>query len=228
MIGKKILIVDDEEDILDLLEYNLAANGYEVYRANNGAEGIRLAEQKYPELIILDVMMPVMDGIKTCEQIRKNPELAHIPVVFLTARAEEYAELAGFEAGADDYIVKPIKPRVLIKRLNALLRRGSKQASPSSQTIKIHDIEIDKEEYSVRKDDEIIDLTRREFELLHYLASRPGKLFNRQELLDKIWGNVHITDRTVDVHVRKLREKLGDSLIVTVKGVGYKFLPHPA
>ena len=224
MIGKKILIVDDEEDILDLLEYNLAANGYEVSRGNNGAEAIQLAEEKQPDLIILDVMMPVMDGIKTCEHIRKRPDLAHIPVVFLTARAEEYAELAGFEAGADDYIVKPIKPRVLIKRLNALLRRGHKQQN-SNQVIRIHEIEINKEEYSVRKEEDTIDLTRREFELLYYLASRPGKLFNRQELLDKIWGNVHITDRTVDVHVRKLREKLGDNLIITVKGVGYKFLP---
>jgi len=224
MIGKKVLIVDDEPDILDLLEYNLATNGFDVSKGKNGAEAIQLAETHHPDLIILDVMMPVMDGIKACEYIRKRPELSHIPVVFLTARSEEYAELAGFEAGADDYIVKPIKPRVLVKRINALLRRGTKRET-STQLIKIHELEINKEEYSVRKEDRMVDLTRREFELLYYLASRPGKLFNRQELLDKIWGNIHITDRTVDVHVRKLREKLGENLIITVKGVGYKFLP---
>lgn len=224
MKNKKILIVDDEEDILDLLDYNLATNGFEVFRAKNGREAIHQAEDHHPNLIILDVMMPVMDGIKACEAMRKMPDLAHTPIVFLTARSEEYAELAGFEAGADDYIVKPIKPRVLVKRINALLRRGTKIDAPE-QVIKIHDIEINKEEYSVKRRENVVALTRREFELLHYLASRPGKLFNRQELLDKIWGNVHITDRTVDVHVRKLREKLGESLIITVKGVGYKFLP---
>lgn len=224
MTGKKVLIVDDERDILDLLEYNLANSGFTVFQGKNGKEAIQLAEAHHPDLIILDLMMPVMDGIEACEHIRKIPALAHIPIVFLTARAEEYAELAGFEAGADDYIVKPIKPRVLVKRINVLLRRGS-QVDASAQIIKIHDVEINKEEYTVKRGEKVVNLTRREFELLYHLASRPGKLFNRQELLDKIWGNIHITDRTVDVHVRKLREKLGESLIITVKGVGYKFQP---
>ena len=222
--GKKILIVDDEEDILDLLAYNLEGAGYQVMRGSDGVEAVELTEKFHPDLIILDVMMPRMDGIQACERIREKPEFASVPVVFLTARSEEYAELAGFEAGGDDYIVKPIKPRVLLKRLKALLKRGHPPVQ-TSNLIRIHGIEINKDEYSVRKGTQEVDLTRREFELLYYLASRPGKLFNRQELLDKIWGNIHITDRTVDVHVRKLREKLGDTLILTVKGVGYKFLP---
>lgn len=224
MSNKKVLIVDDERDIRELLEYNLSTNGFTVFQGKNGKEAVRLARLQHPDVIILDVMMPVMDGIEACEKIRSMPELAHIPIVFLTARAEEYAELAGFEAGADDYIVKPIKPRILVKRINALLRRrGSKERQV--ETINIHNLVINKEAYTVKHGKETVELTRREFELLHYLASRPGKLFNRQVLLDKIWGNIHITDRTVDVHVRKLREKLGDQLIITVKGVGYKFLP---
>jgi two-component system alkaline phosphatase synthesis response regulator PhoP len=223
-MNKKILIVDDEKDILDLLEYNLTSDGYQVFLGRNGQEAIDLAAAHQPDLIILDIMMPVMDGIQACEQIRKRSDLAHTPVVFLTARTEEYAELAGFEAGGDDYIVKPVKTRVLLKRIKALLRRGKAAGLPVN-LVRIHELEINKEEYTVKKEGQEVELTRREFELLYYLASRPGKLFNRQELLDKIWGNVHITDRTVDVHVRKLREKLGEKLIITVKGVGYKFMP---
>ncbi|MEM6261797.1 MAG: response regulator transcription factor [Bacteroidota bacterium] len=220
----KILIVDDEADILDLLEYNLEKDGYEVIKGKDGQEAVAMAEQEKPDLIILDVMMPQMDGIKACQIIRSRPGLEHVFIVFLTARGEEFAEFAGFEAGADDYIVKPIKPRVLLKRLKALLNRGIPPAEKIRDLIKVHDIEINRDEYTVKRGPKDIELARREFELLYFMASRPGKLFKRQDLLDKIWGNVHITDRTVDVHVRKLREKVGSRYIQTVKGVGYKFL----
>lgn len=222
MQASKILLVDDEVDIRDLLSYNLEHAGYEVEQAQNGNEGIQLAEKWQPDLIILDVMMPVKDGITTCEELRTHPEIGQTPVIFLTARSEDYSELAGFEAGADDYVVKPIRMRILLKRIKALLKRRSLVSDIA--VIRKGDLEIDRDSYIVRKGGGSISLTRREFELLFHLASHPGKLFNRQQLLDSIWGNVHITDRTVDVHVRKLREKLGDGLIQTVKGVGYKFI----
>ncbi|MEZ4685459.1 MAG: response regulator transcription factor [Bacteroidia bacterium] len=222
MQAAKILLVDDEADIRDLLSYNLEAAGYEVREAENGLQGLQLAEQWRPDLMILDVMMPVKDGIATCEALRQHEEIGNTPVIFLTARAEDYSELAGFEAGADDYVVKPIKIRILLKRIGALLKRRS--MLPEASLIRKGELEIDKDAYIVRQYGKPISLTRREFELLFHLASHPGKLFNRQQLLDAIWGNVHITDRTVDVHVRKLREKLGDELIQTVKGVGYKFI----
>lgn len=221
MKAAKILVVDDEPDIRDLLTYNLKAAGYKVKQAENGLKGLELAKRWHPDLVMLDVMMPVKDGIATCEALRQHEEIGTTPVIFLTARAESYSELAGFEAGADDYVVKPIKMQILLKRINALLkRRGIK---PDDSLIRTGDLEIDKDAYIVRKLGKNVSLTRREFELLFHLASHPGKLYNRQQLLDGIWGNVHITDRTVDVHVRKLREKLGDKLIQTVKGVGYKF-----
>ncbi|MFK7970855.1 MAG: response regulator transcription factor [Bacteroidia bacterium] len=222
MSATKILIVDDEPDIRDLLSYNFENAGYDVEQAQNGQDGLNVAETWNPDLIILDVMMPVKDGIATCEELRQHPKIGHTPVLFLTARSEDYSELAGFEAGADDYVVKPIRMRILMKRVSALLKRRNPKESTS--IIKCGGLEIDEDAYIVKKDSEPVSLTRREFELLFFLAKHSGKLFNRQQLLDQIWGNVHITDRTVDVHVRKLREKLGEGLIQTVKGVGYKFV----
>ncbi|MEM6262192.1 MAG: response regulator transcription factor [Bacteroidota bacterium] len=224
----KILIVDDEVDILDLLEYNLEREGYEVIRAENGEEAIKAAKKSRPDLIILDIMMPQLDGIETCRRIREVPGMDKVYVVFLTARSEEYSELAGFEAGADDYISKPIKTRVLMSRLKAILRRNPDPAEEESPVLKIHDLEILKDEYVVRKGKETLSLPRKEFDLLHFLASSPGKVFRREKLLEKVWGDVYVVDRTVDVHVRKLREKVGENYIVTVKGVGYKFLPEQA
>lgn len=221
----KILIVDDEVDILDLLTYNFEQEGYDVYRASNGEEAIRVAAEVQPDLIVLDIMMPKMDGVAACMQIRNTPGLEEVTVVFLTARSEEYSEVAGFEAGADDYIYKPIKPRVLKSRVKALLRRQGGGKRRNNEIISIHDLEIMRDEYVVRRGTDSIALPRKEFELFYFLASRPGKVFSREDLLVHIWENVHVTDRTVDVHVRKLREKIGPEYIVTIKGVGYKFLP---
>lgn len=220
----KVLIVDDEADILDLLEYNLQKDGYKVYRAMDGAEAIRVAEKKTPDLVLLDIMMPEMDGIETCRRMRQIKSLDKLYVVFLTARSEEYSELAGFEAGADDYISKPIKPRVLMSRIRAIMRRRSGQEEEASDVIKIHDLEIIKDEYVVRQGEKQISLPRKEFDLLYFLATKPGKVYKREKLLEKVWGDVFVVDRTIDVHVRKLREKLGNQYIQTVKGVGYKFL----
>lgn len=222
MNGTKVLIADDEVDILDLLEYNLQKAGFTVIRAHNGEEAIALALKEKPNLILLDVMMPRMDGISACHHIREIPSLKDTSIVILTARSEEYSELAGFEAGADDYIFKPIRPRALVKRLNAILRR---KRSVDERIIKIHDLEINRDEYMVKKGANSISLPRKEFELFFFMASRPGKVFRREELLTQIWENIHVTDRTVDVHIRKLRSKLGNDYIQTVKGVGYKFLP---
>ena len=219
----KILIVDDEKDILDLLEYNLEKEGFEVSRAEDGIQAVDKAVQEKPDLIVMDIMMPRMDGVAACHTIRENPELNDTRIAFLTARSEEYAELAGFEAGADDYIYKPIRPRVFVSRIKALLRRFNYN---EENTIQIHDLEIVRDEYVVKRGTELIYLPRNEFELLYYLASRPGKVFKREELLSKIWENVHVTDRTVDVHIRKLRGKIGSEYIQTIKGVGYKFLPE--
>lgn len=223
MSAPKILIVDDEKDILDLLEYNLEKEGYQVFRAENGFEAVEIASDSRPDLIVMDIMMPGMDGVTACHSIREIPELSKTRIAFLTARSEEYAELAGFEAGADDYIFKPIRPRVLLSRIKALLRRYDVS---EGNIIHIHDLEIIRDEYVVRRKDKVIYLPRKEFELLYYMASRPGKVFRREDLLAKIWENVHVTDRTVDVHIRKLRGKIGADYIQTIKGVGYKFLPE--
>jgi two-component system alkaline phosphatase synthesis response regulator PhoP len=219
----KVLIVDDEADILDLLEYNLEKEGYLVFRATDGAEALKIAQRERPDLVLLDIMMPHTDGIETCRQMRRIPQLKEIFIVFLTARAEEYSELAGFEAGADDYISKPIKPKVLMSRLRAILRRDQ-PAGESLTHLKVHDLEIMRDEYIVLKSGAQLVLPRKEFELLFFLAARPGKVFSREKLLEQVWGDVFVVDRTVDVHVRKLREKLGEGYIQTVKGVGYKFL----
>lgn len=219
-----ILLVDDEPDILEILDYNLSAEGYKIITAENGAEAIKLTKKKKPQLIILDVMMPEMDGMEACEQIRKIPGQENTIITFLTARGEDYSQMAGFEAGADDYITKPIKPKVLVSKINALLRR-LKSDGEKEQISKFGDLTIDREEYNVLKGKEEIVLPRKEFELLSLLTSKPGKVFTREDILDKVWGNeVVVGGRTIDVHIRKLREKLGDEKFTTVKGVGYKFV----
>jgi two-component system alkaline phosphatase synthesis response regulator PhoP len=218
----KILVVDDENDILEFIQYNLKKEGYEVHLAHNGQEAIDVAKKVKPDLILLDVMMPVMDGIEACKQIKGDSDLEKTFIVFLTARAEEYSEIAGFNAGADDYIAKPIKPRVLISRINAILRRKGKEEVEAKITV--GDIVIDRETFLVYKNGVKIQLARKEFELLFLLAGKPGKVFTRDYILEKVWGDeVLVVDRTIDVHIRKLREKIGDDYIGTVKGVGYKF-----
>lgn len=218
----KILVVDDENDILEFIQYNLKKEGYEVHLAHNGQEAIDIAKKVKPDLILLDVMMPVMDGIEACKQIKSDSDLEKTFIVFLTARAEEYSEIAGFNAGADDYIAKPIKPRVLISRINAILRRKGKDQVEAK--IIVGDIVIDRETFLVYKNGVKIQLARKEFELLFLLAGKPGKVFTRDYILEKVWGDeVLVVDRTIDVHIRKLREKIGDEYIGTVKGVGYKF-----
>ena len=221
----KILLVDDEQDILEFLSYNLKKEGYNVFTANNGKEAVTVAKQESPQLIILDVMMPDMDGIETCREIRDIPGLKDVMIAFLTARSEVYSQIAGFDVGADDYINKPIKPRVLISRIKALLRRGANSDSnKSTDKVDMGGIKIDRERYVVVQDGKEINLPKKEFELLALLASKPGKVFTRDVILDKVWGgDVVVGDRTIDVHVRKLREKLGAEFIKTVKGIGYKF-----
>ena len=221
----KILLVDDEPDILEILSYNLIAEGYTVVTAANGLEAVKSAKKNQPHLIIMDVMMPEMDGIEACGQIRAFPELKETIITFLTARGEDYSQLAGFEAGADDYITKPIKPKILVSKIKALLRRLN-EATPmdDSELIKVGDLTIDRDAYKIiYKGNELV-LPRKEFELLSLLASKPGKVFKRDEILDKVWGNeVVVGGRTIDVHIRKLREKIGDDSFKTIKGVGYKF-----
>lgn len=218
----KILVVDDEADILEFISYNLKKEGYEVFTAPNGKEALPIAKKIKPDLILLDVMMPVMDGIETCKRIKADTDFDQTYVVFLTARSEDYSEIEGLDAGADDYIAKPIKPKVLVTRLNAILRRKIKEmAAPS---IKVKDLLIDRESFLIYRGDQKIQLARKEFELLFLLASKPGKVFTRENILEKVWGDeVLVVDRTIDVHIRKIREKLGDEYIGTVKGVGYKF-----
>ena len=223
MSAQKILLVDDEQDILDLVKYNLEKEDFEVQTCNNGKEAIDLALKFQPDLILLDVMMPRMDGMETCMQIRENKQLENVLIAFLTARGEDYSQIAGFDAGADDYITKPIKPRVLISRVKALLRRKEVGDNLGSQK-GLKGISIDKERYVVIKDGEEMTLPKKEFELLSLLTSQPGRVFTRESILSNVWGNdVIVGDRTIDVHIRKLREKLGDSFFKTVKGVGYKF-----
>jgi two-component system alkaline phosphatase synthesis response regulator PhoP len=222
-IKHKILIVDDDRDILEFLSYNLKKEGFEVFKAENGKIGLEVATQEIPDLILLDVMMPEMDGIETCYQLKENPVLKDIIVAFLTARNEDYSEISGLEAGADDYISKPVRPRVLISRIKALLRRKGKGGNEAAEEVKTS-IVIDNSRYLAVKNGEEIVLPRKEFELLKLLLSEPGKVFLRHEILDKVWGTeVVVGDRTIDVHIRKLREKLGDDYLVTVKGVGYKY-----
>jgi len=220
----KILIVDDEPDILEFLTYNLKKENYEVYTSSNGNDALKKALEVKPDLILLDVMMPGMDGIETCEQMRNSNELKNVIIAFLTARNEDYSQIAGFEAGADDYISKPIKPKVLVSRIKALLKRSASGGEMVAEP-EIRSVIIDRERYLVIKDGEEISLPRKEFELLNLLASKPGRVFTREEIFDNVWGNdIIVGDRTIDVHVRKLREKLGDQHIQTIKGIGYKFL----
>jgi len=220
-----ILLVDDEPDILEFLSYNLRKEGYHVITAGTGRKAIELADKHHPRLIVLDVMMPEMDGIETCRELRQNPLHANSVIVFLTARDEDYSQIAGFEAGADDYIAKPVRPRVLISRVKALLKRGNVQAAPEvTGQFTAGNLTIDRERYLVILDNREIILPKKEFELLATLASRPNKVFSRDEIFEKVWGNdVVVGDRTIDVHVRKLREKIGNDAIRTVKGVGYTF-----
>jgi two-component system alkaline phosphatase synthesis response regulator PhoP len=219
----KILLVDDEQDILEIVGYNLTQEGYQIVTATNGKEAVAKAKKELPHLIIMDVMMPEMDGMEACEAIRKIPELSHTLIAFLTARSEDYSQVAGFDAGADDYIPKPIKPKLLVSKVKALLRR-LKEEEQNSETLNVNGIEINREAYKIVKDEVEIVLPRKEFELFYLLASKPGKVFTREEILDKVWGNeVIVGGRTIDVHIRKLREKIGEDLFKTIKGVGYKF-----
>ena len=224
IMEQKILIVDDEPDILELIEYHLKKEGYQVFLASNGHEGIHVAKQVHPDLIILDIMMPKMDGIEACRLMRAIPEFKNTFMVFLTARSEEYSEIAGFNVGADDYIAKPIKPRALVSRINAILRRNSSGKEVVESKVEIGDLVIDREAFLVFQNGGKITLAKKEFELLHLLATKPGKVYTREAILKNVWeDSVVVTNRTIDVHIRKLREKLGDNYVTTVKGVGYKF-----
>ncbi len=221
----QILVVDDEQDILELIRHTLNKEGYEVHVAANGQQAVEKAKKIKPSLILMDVMMPVMDGMEACRQLKEDPETATLPIIFLTARSEEFAELAGFEAGADDYISKPIRSRVLLSRIRAILRRNM-GGSAEEEVVKLEfeDLIIDRERFVVEYQGKSLQFPRKEFELLSFLASKPGRVFSRDEILENVWGNeVLVVDRTIDVHVRKIREKLEDRYIFTVKGVGYKF-----
>ncbi len=225
----KILLVDDEPDILEFLSYNLKKEGFEVHTAQNGEEALNIAKKILPQLIILDVMMPEMDGIETCEELKKIPDLNNTIITFLSARGEDYTQIAGFEAGADDFVTKPIKPKILVSKVKALLKRykteDKVESSQENNVITAGDITIDKERYIIIKDDKEIVLPRKEFELLLYLVSKPEKVFTREDIYDNVWGNdIVVGERTIDVHIRKLREKIGSNHIKTVKGVGYKFV----
>jgi two-component system alkaline phosphatase synthesis response regulator PhoP len=221
----RILLVDDEQDILEIVGYNLSQEGYQIYTAKNGIEAVAKAKKENPHLIILDVMMPEMDGIEACETIRNTPGLENTIITFLTARGEDYSQLAGFEAGADDYIQKPIKPKVLMSKVKALLRRRKDEYSEAGDLYTVGDLTINREEYKVINCGKELILPRKEFELLSLLTSKPGKVFKRESILEKVWGSeVVVGGRTIDVHIRKLREKIGDDHFKTVKGVGYKFV----
>lgn len=224
----KILLVDDEPDILEIVGYNLKNEGYQIFKAENGLEALKVAKKNIPHLILLDIMMPEMDGIEACEKIRKIKSLENVIISFLTARGEDYSQVAGFDAGADDYITKPIKPKVLVSKVKSLLRRLKKEEELETSS-QIGDIIIDRDEYVVYKADKKITLPRKEFELLSLLTSKPGKVFKREIILDTVWGNeVVVGGRTIDVHIRKLREKIGNKHFKTVKGVGYKFVLEEA
>lgn len=220
---QKVLVVDDEEAILELLQYNLEKEGFSVKTAPDGVKGVEIAKKFIPDVILLDIMMPMQDGVETCRQLRELPELSNAFIIFLTARSEEYSEVAAFDVGADDYITKPIKPRALMSRISAYFRRDVKKNDVTNQ-ITIGDLVIDRTSYTVNLKGEEINLPKKEFELLYFLAQNPNKVFGRDELLQNIWGSdVYVLARTVDVHIRKVREKIGDDYITTVKGVGYKF-----
>lgn len=225
MKKEKILLVDDEPDILEIIGYNLKKEGYLVLTSNNGAEAIEIAKKELPDLIILDVMMPDMDGMETCYQIRNINSLKNTLITFLSARAEDYSQIAGFDAGADDYIAKPVKPRVLLSKIKALLRRTRNTVEEEViENIEAGGITIDREKYIIKKDEEVINLPKKEFELLSLLMVKPGRVYTRETIMNTIWENeVVVGDRTIDVHIRKLREKIGEHFIKTVKGVGYKF-----
>ena len=219
----KVLVVDDEPDIVEILKYNLQKEGYDVATAEDGIKAVKTAIKFQPDVILLDIMMPNQDGVETCLQIRQIPELKHAYIIFLTARMEEYSEVAAFDVGADDYITKPIKPRALMSRIAALFRRESKKENEVAQ-IKIKDLIIDRTSYTIDKNGKTITLPKKEFELLYFLAKNPNIVFSRDDLLQNIWGtDVFVLARTVDVHIRKVREKIGEDYITTVKGVGYKF-----
>lgn len=221
----QILVVDDEQDILELIRHTLNKEGYEVHVAANGQQAVEKAKRLKPDLILMDVMMPVMDGMEACRQLKEDSDTSDIAIIFLTARSEEFAELAGFEAGADDYISKPIRSRVLLSRIRAILRRNS-VSNIEEEVVKLEfeDLVIDRERFLVEYQGKSLQFPRKEFELLSFLASKPGRVFSRDEILENVWGNeVLVVDRTIDVHVRKIREKLDDRYIFTVKGVGYKF-----
>lgn len=221
MKGKKILLVDDDPDILEFIEYNLEKEGFVVETASNGVEAIKKASETKPDLILLDVMMPEMDGVETCARLREMDEVKDTRIAFLTARGEDYSQIAGFDAGGDDYILKPVKPRVLVSRIKALLRRSTSNEEVIEST---HGLIIDHDRYEVTLDGKVFTLPRKEFELLSLLMSKEGKVFTREIILSTVWGeDVVVGDRTIDVHIRKLREKLGSEFIKTVKGVGYKY-----
>ena len=223
MSKQTILVVDDERDLLDLIEYNLKKEGFKVLKAENGEEGINKAKEHRPDLILLDIMMPKMDGLEAVEIMRKDEDLKKTPIIFLTARSDEKTEIDGLNKGGDDYITKPISTTKLVSRIKAVLRRFD-DSEQTANKLEVHDLQIDKDRYIVLQEGNEFQLPRKEFELLFFLASRKGKVLDRQTLLNKVWGdNIYVVDRTVDVHVRKIREKLGDHYIETVKGVGYRF-----
>lgn len=222
----KILIVDDEPDILEFLEYNLRKEGFQVFTASDGEEGIAQAEKEHPKLVILDIMMPKMDGVEVCRHLRSKSEFDNTVIAFLTAREEDYSQIAALDVGGDDYITKPIRPRVFVSRVKALIRRSERTNKPleDDSIIRVGDLAIDSERVSVQRGEEIIELAKKEFELLQLLVSKPGKVFSREEIFNKVWGtDVIVGNRTIDVHIRKLREKIGDHYIKTIKGIGYKF-----
>ena len=221
----KILVVDDEPDILEILTYNLEKEGFEVVTASNGEEGLKTASVEMPDLIILDIMMPQMDGVEVCRNLRANALFNDTIIAFLTAREEDYSQIAALDVGGDDYITKPIRPRVLISRVKALIRRSGKSNDTEDYaTLEIGDLTIDREQFLIKRGEERIELAKKEFELFNLLVSKPGKVFTREEIFNKVWGtDVIVGNRTIDVHIRKLREKIGDNYIKTIKGIGYKF-----
>ncbi|MDX2136374.1 MAG: response regulator transcription factor [Saprospiraceae bacterium] len=222
--AKKILIVDDEPDIVEFLQYNLKKEGYQVVSAPDGRQAIIVAEREKPNLILLDIMMPELDGVETCRVLRGKKEFADTPIAFLTARDEDFSQITALDVGGDDYITKPIKPRVLVSRINALMRRSTRHLDEDTAQIALHDLVIDRHKVMVFRGEESIELPRKEFEILWLLASKPGRVFTREEIFDKIWGSdVIVGNRTIDVHIRKLRERLGEKYIKTMKGIGYKF-----
>ncbi len=225
MDSVKILIVDDEPDILEFLRYNLVKEGFNVFTAQDGESGLEVAGNERPDLIILDIMMPKMDGVEVCRRLRSKPEFDKTVIAFLTAREEDYSQIAALDVGGDDYITKPIRPRVFLSRIKALLRRSERvELNEEQEVTRIGDLVIDREKVNVRVKDQVIDLAKKEFELLSLLVSKPGKVFSREEIFNKVWGtDVIVGNRTIDVHIRKLREKIGDDFIKTIKGIGYKF-----